>query len=117
MPVHATQIALAVTAVTAAVVWLVVVAVRRRAVRADDRLVDELGDRDGDGGGCDGDPIVPGLAAWRAEVDAHPIPELVDVDTAMRHIPEWTDIDTALRATRARRPRRWWWRSGPPRSR
>jgi hypothetical protein len=41
------------------------------AVHADDELLDNLGA----GQVPDGDPVTTGLAAWRADVDAEPIPE------------------------------------------
>ncbi|HZG92198.1 MAG TPA: anti-sigma-D factor RsdA [Pseudonocardia sp.] len=56
------------------------------AVQADDELITALsaGLRVGPAGGADTDDRVAAiLAAWKAEVDAEPVPELVDVDTAV----------------------------------
>jgi hypothetical protein len=58
------------------------------AVRADDALIDALsggtGGRDGDYGfgSGDDDRLAGILAAWRADVDADPMPELVTLDEA-----------------------------------
>lgn len=61
------------------------------AVQADDELINALSggmsvSAAGHGGDGGDDRIVAVLAAWKAEVDAQPIPELVDVDTAMATI-------------------------------
>lgn len=57
------------------------------AVQSDDALLDALArGHSGGGGGGDDDRIAEMLAAWKAEVDAEPIPELVDVDTALATI-------------------------------
>ncbi|MBN9108726.1 MAG: hypothetical protein J0I34_08070 [Pseudonocardia sp.] len=71
------------------------------AVQSDDALIDALarGYGGGDGGGED-DRIAAMLAAWKAEVDADPIPELVDTDTALATIMAVTggpiDVDTTV---------------------
>ncbi len=74
------------------------------AVQADDELINALR-----GGmtvstpglhGYDADHQVAAiLAAWKAEVDAEPIPELVDIDTAL------ATIAAATRSVQRRRPR------------
>ncbi|GEL22803.1 hypothetical protein PSU4_17570 [Pseudonocardia sulfidoxydans NBRC 16205] len=71
------------------------------AVQSDDALIDALA-RGYGGGGEDGedDRIAAMLAAWKAEVDADPIPELVDTDTALATIMAVTggpvDVDTTV---------------------
>jgi hypothetical protein len=57
------------------------------AVQADDELINALAagmtvSAPGHGGYDADDKVVAMLAAWKAEVDAEPIPELVDLDTA-----------------------------------
>ena len=57
------------------------------AVQADDELISALAagmavSAPGVGGYDADDQVVAMLAAWRAEVDAEPLPELVDLDTA-----------------------------------
>jgi hypothetical protein len=61
------------------------------SVQADDELISALSagmavSAPGVGGYDDDDRFVAMLAAWKAEVDSEPIPELVDVDTAMATI-------------------------------
>lgn len=61
------------------------------AVQADDELISALAagvpvSPPGVGGYDVDDRVVAILAAWKAEVDAEPIPELVDVDTAVRAV-------------------------------
>ncbi len=97
------------------------------AVRADDELLDAVGSRstapsplrppptdrpladgdDPDGRGCD-DRLVEMLTAWRAEIDADPIPELVDLDTAVATVVAAVRADELAarrrRAARVRRP-------------
>lgn len=72
------------------------------AVQADDELINALqaGMTVSTPGrpGYGDDHVASILAAWKAEVDAEPIPELVDLDTAMAAIE-------AGRPTTARRPR------------
>ncbi|MEU7814244.1 anti-sigma-D factor RsdA [Pseudonocardia sp. NPDC049154] len=58
------------------------------AVQADDELINALAagmtvSAPGYGGYDADDKVVAMLAAWKAEVDADPIPELVDLDTAV----------------------------------
>ncbi|GAA4710041.1 hypothetical protein GCM10023215_59700 [Pseudonocardia yuanmonensis] len=58
------------------------------AVQADDELINALAagmtvSAPGHGGYDADDKVVAMLAAWKAEVDADPIPELVDLDTAV----------------------------------
>ncbi|MDF3051123.1 MAG: hypothetical protein K0R87_2761 [Pseudonocardia sp.] len=76
-------------------------------VQADDLLIDtvgtgsptpDCGDRTAD------DRLVALLAAWRAEVDATPIPELVDLDTAVAAVLAGVRADAA--AVRRRRSAR-----------
>ena len=77
------------------------------AVQADDELVNALGtgaavtygDR---GPGSDPDPrrtrderVVAMLAAWRAEIEADPIPELIDLDTAVAAVVAGVKADAA----------------------
>jgi hypothetical protein len=74
------------------------------AVQADDELINALRagmtvSAPGVHGYDADDQVAAILAAWKAEVDAEPIPELVDVDTAMATIE-------AARPSRARRPGR-----------
>lgn len=74
------------------------------AVRADDELVNALSvglavSAPGVDGYDDDDRIAAMLAAWKAEVDAEPIPELVDIDTAL------ATIAAATRSVQRRRPR------------
>lgn len=67
-----------------AAVYLVARLVRwRRAVRAADALVDGLAAGTGP---MTADHVTAVLAAWRAEVDATPLPKLPDPDTAARLI-------------------------------
>jgi hypothetical protein len=61
------------------------------AVQADDELINALSagmavSAPGRGGYTADDKVVAMLAAWKAEVDREPIPELVDVDTAVAAI-------------------------------
>lgn len=78
------------------------------AVQADDELINAL--RGGmvvstpglQGYGAD-DQVAAILAAWKAEVDAEPIPELVDIDTAM----------AAIESARPSRGRRARWHLAP----
>jgi Anti-sigma-D factor RsdA to sigma factor binding region len=58
------------------------------AVQADDELINALAagmsvSAPGVGGYDADDRVAAILAAWKADVDAHPIPELVDLDTAV----------------------------------
>lgn len=59
------------------------------AVQADDELIGVLGARPAGGGrpdadvSCGDDRLAALLAAWRAEIDAEPLPELVDLDDAV----------------------------------
>ncbi|WP_308194732.1 anti-sigma-D factor RsdA [Pseudonocardia kujensis] len=58
------------------------------AVQADDELISALAagmtvSAPGHGGYDADDKVVAMLAAWKAEVDAEPLPELVDLDTAV----------------------------------
>lgn len=74
------------------------------AVQADDELINALQagmtvSAPGLNGYASDDRVAAVLAAWKTEVDADPIPELVDIDTAM------AAIESARRST-ARRPRR-----------
>jgi hypothetical protein len=84
------------------------------AVQADDELVNALGVRPaapagerppsygrGDGGasGTD-DRLMAMLAAWREEVDAEPIPELVDLDTAVAAVVAGVHADELARRRR-----------------
>ncbi|GAY10132.1 anti-sigma-D factor RsdA [Pseudonocardia sp. N23] len=72
------------------------------AVQSDDALIDALsrGYGGGGGGGGEDDRIAAMLAVWKAEVDADPIPELVDTDTALATIMAVTggpiDVDTTV---------------------
>lgn len=71
------------------------------AVQSDDALIDALSrGYGGGGGGGEDDRIAAMLAAWKAEVDADPIPELVDTDTALATIMAVTggpiDVDTTV---------------------
>jgi hypothetical protein len=74
------------------------------AVQADDELIDTVGARPATS--FPDDRLVALLAAWRAEVDATPIPELVDLDTAVAAVLAGVRADAAAarrrRATRAR---------------
>jgi hypothetical protein len=77
------------------------------AVQADDELVNALGSGAGvtygdRAPGVDADPrrhrderLVEMLAAWRAEVDAEPIPELIDLDTAVAAVVAGMNNDVA----------------------
>jgi hypothetical protein len=98
------------------------------AVQADDELVNALGarnagaptrdlptappagrdtfdhgttDRDGEGRVRD-DRLVEMLAAWRAEIDADPIPELVDLDAAVAAVMAGVQADDELASRRRR---------------
>ena len=86
------------------------------AVQADDELVNALGagavvtygDR---APGSDPDPrrtrderVVAMLAAWRAEIEADPIPELIDLDTAVAAVVAGVNADAA--GTRRKRAAR-----------
>ena len=86
------------------------------AVQADDELVNALGtgavvtygDR---APGSDPDPrrtrderVVAMLAAWRAEIEADPIPELIDLDTAVAAVVAGVKADAA--GTRQKRANR-----------
>lgn len=89
------------------------------AVQADDELVNAVGTRQAGtpavavpvaGGGPDGpigdDRLVALLASWRAEIDAEPIPELVDLDTAVAAVLAGVDAQKlTTRRTRANRLR------------
>ena len=79
------------------------------AVQADDELVNALGttgsstgggarDFPGrDSGGRDTDDrLVAMLAAWRAEIEAEPIPELLDLDTAVAAVAAGVAAETAV---------------------
>lgn len=80
------------------------------AVRADDALIDALaggagaaGDPDGYGfGGTDDDRLAAILAAWRADIEADPMPELVSLDEAAEAVAAGHESRDRLR-TRARR--------------
>ncbi|MHC1562916.1 anti-sigma-D factor RsdA [Actinomycetospora sp. C-140] len=80
------------------------------AVRADDALIDALaggagaaGDTDGYGfGGTDDDRLAAILAAWRADIEADPMPELVTLDEAADAVAAGHESRDRLR-TRARR--------------
>jgi Anti-sigma-D factor RsdA to sigma factor binding region len=76
-------------------------------VQADDLLIDTVGagSLTPDGGDRTADDrLVALLAAWRAEVDATPIPELVDLDTAVAAVLAGVRADAA--AARRRRSAR-----------
>jgi hypothetical protein len=80
------------------------------AVRADDALIDALaggagaaGDPDGYGfGGTDDDRLAAILAAWRADIEADPMPELVSLDEAADAVAAGHESRDRLRS-RARR--------------
>lgn len=80
------------------------------AVRADDALIDALaggagaaGDPDGYGfGGTDDDRLAAILAAWRADIEADPMPELVTLDEAADAVAAGHESRDRLRS-RARR--------------
>ena len=86
------------------------------AVQADDELVNALGSGAvvtyGDRApGSDPDPrrtrderVVAMLAAWRAEIEADPIPELIDLDTAVAAVVAGVKADAA--GTRRKRANR-----------
>lgn len=85
------------------------------AVQADDELVNALGSAGVSGtsalppsfeaGGDDTDDrLVALLAAWRAEIDADPIPELLDLDTAVAAVAAGVAAEAA--AARRRRSTR-----------
>ena len=87
------------------------------AVRADDALIDALAG--GAGGGADGygfggsdddDRLAAILAAWRADIEADPMPELVSLDEAAEAVAAGHDRATgcaraAVDACRSRSPR------------
>ncbi|WP_181781134.1 anti-sigma-D factor RsdA [Pseudonocardia pini] len=65
------------------------------AVQADDELINALSagmmvSSPGRGGYDADDKVVAMLAAWKAEVDAEPIPQLVDLDTAVAAVESGT---------------------------
>lgn len=78
------------------------------AVQADDELVNALGSGAGvafgdRAPGSDPDPrrnrdehLVAMLAAWRAEIEAEPIPELLDLDTAVAAVAAGVAAETAV---------------------
>ena len=78
------------------------------AVRADDALIDALAggagpDLDGYGfGGADDDRLAAILAAWRADIEADPMPELVSLDEAADAVAAGHESRDRLRS-RARR--------------
>jgi hypothetical protein len=83
------------------------------AVRADDALIDALaggagaaGDPDGYGfGGTDDDRLAAILAAWRADIEADPMPELVSLDEAADAVEAGHQSRDRLRSrTRRRMP-------------
>jgi hypothetical protein len=88
------------------------------AVQVDDELVNAVGTRRAGtpavagpaAGGVDGpmgdDRLVALLASWRAEIDAEPIPELVDLDTAVAAVMAGVDAQKlTARRTRGTRLR------------
>jgi hypothetical protein len=87
------------------------------AVQADDELVNALGSGAGvaygdRGPASDADPrrnrderLVEMLAAWRAEVEAEPIPELIDLDTAVAAVVAGMKKDDLAGARRKRADR------------
>lgn len=83
------------------------------AVRADDALIDALaggagasGDLDGYGfAGTDDDRLAAILAAWRADIEADPMPELVSLDEAADAVASGHESRDRLRSrTRRRMP-------------
>lgn len=79
---HATRIALiggVAAAVLAVVRW-------RRAVHADDRLVDDLARGGPVRGGRRDVDVAAHLRAWQAGIDDHPVPDLVTVDVAVARV-------------------------------
>jgi hypothetical protein len=81
------------------------------AVRADDALIDALaggagaaGDLDGYGfGGTDDDRLAAILAAWRADIEADPMPELVTLDEAADAVAAGHESRDRLRSRGRRR--------------
>jgi hypothetical protein len=81
------------------------------AVRADDALIDALaggagvaGDQDGYGfGGTDDDRLAAILAAWRADIEADPMPELVTLDEAAEAVAAGHESRDRLRSRGRRR--------------
>jgi len=83
------------------------------AVQADDELVNALGARpavpperrpppgpvEPGGSGAD-DRLMAMLAAWRAEIDAEPIPELIDLDAAVAAVTAGVQADELARRRR-----------------
>jgi hypothetical protein len=81
------------------------------AVRADDALIDALaggagaaGDQGGYGfGGTDDDRLAAILAAWRADIEADPMPELVTLDEAAEAVAAGHESRDRLRSRGRRR--------------
>jgi hypothetical protein len=81
------------------------------AVRADDALIDALaggagaaGDQDSYGfGGTDDDRLAAILAAWRADIEADPMPELVTLDEAAEAVAAGHESRDRLRSRGRRR--------------
>jgi hypothetical protein len=80
------------------------------AVRADDALIDALaggagaGDQGGYGfGGTDDDSLAAILAAWRADIEADPMPELVTLDEAAEAVAAGHESRDRLRSRGRRR--------------
>src|SRR6185436_10611041 len=80
------------------------------AVRADDALIDALAG--GAGGGADGygfggsdddDRLAAILAAWRADIEADPMPELVSLDEAAEAVAAGHESRDRLRSRGRRR--------------
>lgn len=71
------------------------------AVRADDALLDALGDADPKVAGELGEAeLVELLLTWSRQVDSEPMPQLVDVDTAVTTVTEAARNRRAARGTR-----------------
>lgn len=71
------------------------------AVRADDALLDALGDADPKVAGELGEAeLVELLLTWSRQVDSEPMPQLVDVDTAVTTVTEAARNRRATRGTR-----------------